>query len=435
MALGVVVAGGSDAALSVGTLLAIGVAVIVVYRRRSSIAGGAVAIVIFAMVLVLAVGSMPRDRPIYNVNPTLSVELLYVAGFAALICGLIASGRLIPSGAPNSSSLDSRRPQSSRDQKDPSTFSAYLFIGCAAICLAVLNYATGVVPILSGDINAARLNSIDYGVFGRFWPLILPVLQTNIILAGILLIEGAVPRKFLVLASASLLILMLNGGRSLFLFPLVAVALYWVEVRRPRLPWVIGGLSAGAVLLGAIGYLRDTTSGVVTNGSVLDSLDRSLQTGPRVLTLLISQENTNGQFIAGDLLNFLSSNHERSDRLVTVAIGRDPLVVGGSPPTIWGGLYLDFGIAGVLVGAFLLGLLLAGARRSLHERGTAASAVWFSFFCAYILLGAYSYVSIRPSWITVAILCCVLLRGRGLHENSHGLEVRRVSGRSRAASG
>src|SRR5690606_12052845 len=105
---------------------------------------------------------------------------------------------------------------------------------CILLALAVPlpNFATGEVPLLSGDVNSARFNG-DFGTLGKLWPLMLPVLQVAVLITLILAFLRQATGGWLLLGSACLSVLVLNGGRSLFLIPVIAFGMFVVESTRP----------------------------------------------------------------------------------------------------------------------------------------------------------------------------------------------------------
>lgn len=379
------------------------------YYRSHQARGGANAVVAAAIALVYAIGVAPREFPVFSVEVSQKTQLLLLLG-TALFCISLATFGAAPfeGGNANSHSDHIRRPPA---------FSIRSLVPLISIGIvgALLNYATGDIPLLSSDINGSRLNG-NYGILGRLWPIFLPLLQIGVISGITLLARRKATRAALWLSSTCAFLLFLNGGRSLLLICLLAGALVWVELWRPRL-WILGvGAAIGASVVGIIGFVRTQASGgrdlalQYLNERNLDSswgsLDLSLQTGPRVLDLASSPATsfgTNGSILFGDILNFFDSSVQRSDRLVTEAIGRDPLVLGGMPPTIWGGLLLEYGVLGLIFGTAVIAWLVISFSRMLRKRDSIYRDVWYGYFSAYVLLGSYSYFSFRPSWITVAV--------------------------------
>jgi oligosaccharide repeat unit polymerase len=102
---------------------------------------------------------------------------------------------------------------------------------------------------------------------------------------------------------------------------------------------------------------------------------------------------------------------DRADTWVTEAIlHRDPAQIGGSPPTLVGGLYIDFGVPGVALGSALLGFLLVLLYRWARRAKTIGALTLYSYAAAYTALAAYSYVSLKPTLVAVAVVAFVAHR-------------------------
>jgi len=429
--------------LSVPTLVTIAlvtgsVVILGRYRSRSPVLSGALPLVIVAMVVLYVAGSLPRVDPVFGVNPGHEQWLIYLLGFLCLVGGLALGGLVIRTPAPVLSV-----PERPRSWPPNGTAEWLLYIGVGvAIVVATLNYLTGDIPALTGDVNEARFSG-NFGVLGRLWPIVFPTLQATIVIAASRVLSGRWDPIWLLLAAASLVILVLSGGRSLFLLPLIAVGVLFLDLKRPALGWILTAGVLGAAAFAAIGELRVAAEDLSATEfrddrgltGWLGSLDISLQTGPRVMASALEQLNgqlLGGSVLFGDLLNFLSSSFTRSDRIITELLGRDVDEVGGFPPTIWGGLVLDFGIIGVATGGLIVGLVLGASRMHFFRTRSLGSGIWYSYFASYVALSAYSYISFRPSWILVLIVALVASKGfaGGTHEDPNGLEVPGISGRS-----
>ncbi|WP_187358386.1 hypothetical protein [Microbacterium testaceum] len=364
---------------------------------------------------IYAIGIAPRAFPVFGIDVSPATQLLILLGSATFSVSLLLAGRLAK--PPRSDNLIS----SSRTPK------LLLFLVAIGILGAVINYATGDIPILSGDVNGSRLNG-NFGTLGRMWPIFLPLLQLGVIAGIVSVLRRNATRAVIVSASLSTALLLLNGGRSLLVICLLAGALVAIDLMRPKLWVLVSAAAGGAGLIGLIGFARTQGSaGADAALQYLDernldswwgSLDLSLQTGPRVLDLAnsaVTSREAAGSILFGDIANFFNSSFQRSDRLVTEAIGRDPLVLGGMPPTIWGGFTLEFGPVGLVLGAILVALALVYFNKKMRQNASILTDIWFGYFSAYILLGSYSYFSVRPSWITigVALLIC------SISEKSH----------------
>ncbi|OJX65178.1 MAG: hypothetical protein BGO95_06950 [Micrococcales bacterium 73-13] len=409
-------------------LLAVALAALAGYSNSSRGFAGGLAIVFATVVLLYVYGMVPRQYPVFDVNPTAATWMVLLVGTFALLLGLLL-GSLGASRSPE-------RRHSVRDAGDSLLFA----LGLLAVLLSAVNYVTGDIPLLSGDVNGARING-NYGALGRIWPLILPVLQVTIIVTLIKWISGTIRRRWFLLALLATFCLLLTGSRSLLLMGVVAGAILYIELRRPRLVWILVVAAAGLVALGAFGSIRTLASGGADVATAFlternlegwgGSTDLALQTGPRVAALAIDATNgqpLGGQILLGDIGNFFNSSVERSDRLVTQLLGRDPDVLGGLPPTLFGGFFLDFGWVGLVLSSVIFGVALTVSRRLMFRTLSIATTVWFGYLAAYALVSVYSYVSIRPSWLVVLAVSMAVSLLNSRKEapgvtNPYGLEV------------
>lgn len=415
-------------------LASMGVACVSRYRISRTGFAGSLAVIPALLIFVYVYGAADRDAPVYFVNVSPTAWAIIAAGSAALILGLWLGG-------------GSRQPEPKLGRLSFSGSELFFWVGVAAIVLSTVNYATGDIALLSDDINRTRFSG-NYGVLGQFWALIHPVTQVSVIVFLLKLQQRRIDLRWTLLGIFSAISLILTGGRSLIAISLIAFGVLLLEIKRPRIQVVLLAMVVGLVAFGAIGQLRTTSLSFSapprtyssTQGleSWIRTTDLSMQTGPRVLTLAIYHlhgKSLNGQFLVGDLPYLRGSSVTGSDRLVTGLLGRDTNVVGGLPPTFFGGLYLDFAWVGVIVGALLVGLLLTVSRRLVFRTPSLPAVVWFSYFAAYVLISGYSYLSLRPSWIVVLLMCIAAKFFSREADDPHSahLEVQEVSGRGRAS--
>ncbi|MBB6628515.1 hypothetical protein H5V45_14415 [Nocardioides sp. KIGAM211] len=423
--------------LPLALLLAVSLGAAVLYKFSNGAFSGSAAIVLLFMAFACLVGMLPSKNPLYDVNPGTYLAWLTVLGFTSMAIGVIVGSRPGKLGVSVDSSYEGWGARSV----------AVVLWGAATA--ALINYGTGDIPLLAADINQTRLNGTDAGLLGRFWPIIFPLLQLGAI-SGFLpkfRTERAGPRKGGVEAWFGLLclgLLILSGSRSLVFIPLVAISLLQIEKRRFGLLKIAVGVAMILVAVGVIGAARVNSveqqnllratgaeAGEGWLGSATVAIDLALQTGPRVWASAenrLGGERIHGDLLVGDIRNFFEPSVERSDRQVTRLIGRDPTVLGGSPPTVWGGLNLDFGALGVLLGGAGMGWVLARSRVGYLRTPSRAAALWYAYIGTYFLLSIYSYVSVRPSWL-VAAGFCLFVRYADRYSNAHsyGVEVQRVS--------
>lgn len=385
-------------------LASVGVLCLTRYRAASTGFAGSLSIIGAALIAFYVYGSIDRAAPVYNQNVSLTVWGIVIVGAVSLLVGLWIAGG------------DARR-EPQLKSCDFAGESVFFGAGLCALAISVVNYATGDIPLLSTDVNAARFGG-DYGSLGRLWPIAHPLLQISVIAFLLKLRVRKNEAKWVLLGIASAICLVLAGGRSFIVVAVIAFGVLILEITRPSVKLILAAVLIGLVAFGAIGELRALSSSGASEfqrytaarqlEGWLGSADLSLQTGPRVLSMSIDVqkgEGLHGAFLFGDIGYFVNSEIPRSDHLITTIIGRDPSVIGGSPPSIFGGMYLDFGWVGLALGALLVGLLLAVSRQVMYRRPSIATLIWFSYFAAYIAISGYSYLSVRPSWIVVLLVC------------------------------
>ena len=69
-----------------------------------------------------------------------------------------------------------------------------------------------------------------------------------------------------------------------------------------------------------------------------------------------------------------------------------------------GGLYIDFGVPGIVIGGMLLGIVLSLLHFYAMRYRSGAVLVLYVYFGAYMALSAYSYVSVKPEVLVVFLL-------------------------------
>jgi hypothetical protein len=137
----------------------------------------------------------------------------------------------------------------------------------------------------------------------------------------------------------------------------------------------------------------------------------NLQAGPHVFQIVRQRvpqvvDYQRGQFFLADGALFLRTKRQPSDQFVTMYITRRNVrEVGGSPPTVLGGLYIDGGIALIVVGMAALGLI----SRALRDRYLASPHIYlgaaYGYWGAWLLVSLYSYISLKPA-VVLFMICC-----------------------------
>lgn len=389
-------------------LTSVGIACVSRYRAPSWFAGS-LALIPAILIFVYVAGAIDRESPVFHTNVSPTVWQIIGLGSVALILGLWLAG-------------GSRQSVQRLEMFDTRGSSLFFWLGVAAAAVSVINYATGGIPLFSSDINGARFGGSG-GTLGRLWVVVHPITQVSVIIFLVKLQQRRLDARWTALGIYSIGSLIFTGGRAPIVVALLAFGVLFLEIKRPRLPVVMIVILVGIVLTGALGLERSMTS---ANASVAQSylskrglyswagsLDLSLQAGPRALTVAIdklSGEHLGGWILLGDLPGFAvpygpdGGLPYGSGYIVTAITGRDTNQ-GGSPPTIFGGLYLDFGWLGVAIGALIVGLLLVYFRKIMYRTPSLSSYIWFSYFAAYIILSGYSYLSFKPQWIIVLLIC------------------------------
>lgn len=413
------------------------------YSLRTPVLSGSLVLVFALMIGIHVSGALPRSLPIMSINPRDGQWVMYLIGFVSLIIGaaLGAARPSVPGRVTSVTDVDLA------DREPGWNLKVLLPVVGVAMFVGIVNYATGSIPLLAGDVNGARLNG-NYGALGRFWPLVFPVLQVGLMVSVVLISRGRATLLWLLAGLASASILVLSGGRSLLIIALLAVGVVFVEYARPRLSVIALVSAVGLALFGLVGAIRTASSANASAAAAflsernLDgwfgSTDLSLQTGPRVMSLALDSiqgQTLNGAVLLGDIQNFFVPAIARSDRVITALLGRDASVLGGLPPTIWGGFALDFGLIGIIIGGLIVGAIAGFSRTAMLKNWGLGATIWFGYFAAYLLLSSYSYISFRPSWIVVLILALITRKGITVVgiTSPDGFKVQRVPRRSRAS--
>jgi len=337
------------------------------------------------------------------------ISMLFLITVVAFICGALLTQRVLPTESPPlrlDLSLDLLR------------HPALLVVFLSVVAVAAINLATGGIPLLAGSINSVRFGA-GAGIFYQLWAWLIGALEWFAIAASV---RCVIARRFdwrgLVFASAASGILLLLAGRSFLFLVVFALFLAILTLRRVSLIWLA---TLGALVLlglgGSASYRAEHSIGYGGGGkslSIAGRLTQSAGIGPAVLASVLEETPgyvpfQHGGFVLRDLRVSLPTHPlgrpESSDYWVTTVLRhRRTADVGGSPPTLTGGLYIDFGIPGILVGATLLGTLLTLLYVFVARSRSLAALILYSYFGAYMALSAYSYVSFKPEVMTVVLL-------------------------------
>ena len=286
---------------------------------------------------------------------------------------------------------------------------------------AILTFATGEIPLLASSINSARFGA-GGGALHQLWGWLIGAIEWLAIAASVRCVAARrLERRGLMLTSIALGMLLLLAGRSFLFLVAFAILLAFLTLRRVRLTWLI---TAGVLLLLALGGFasyraqHSTTYGEGgKSSSITHLLQRSVGIGPAVFASTLEEIPTYVPFQYGafafrdlraDLPKHPLGRTETSDYWVTTVVRhRLTAYIGGSPPTLTGGLYIDFGVPGILAGALLLGTLLSLLYMFAARSRSLSVLVLYTYFGAYIVQSAYSYVSFKPEVVMVVVLSAV----------------------------
>jgi oligosaccharide repeat unit polymerase len=350
------------------------------------------------------------------------LAVLFALAVGAFVAGATTS-RALPRARVSSNEFTERF--------DPVRTPFVLWSAVILLGLALLNLATGSIPLLAPNIDGARFAGSG-GVFAQFWTWIIGGLEWLLIVAGggMLLRRRGVDRLSVTIALLCAGVLALLASRSFLLIVALSLLVSYAVVRRVTATKLLVLALAGLVSLGFSGALRiqhsDPTGArkQYLRSQQIDSIygliSQSAAVGPSVFASTLDSVPSalpyqHGRFALRDLRALLPlhpfGRPDRSDIWITKAIlHRDPGLIGGSPPTLVGGLYIDFGVFGVAIGSFLIGFALVSLYRWARRAGTFGALIAYSYASAYVALSAYSYVSVKPTVLTVAALSLALHR-------------------------
>lgn len=363
-----------------------------------------------ALPLVLGIGAAVNHPAIALEETNDRTWLLIAVGTAAFaIAAQIA--RPCNRGSPGESDARPRLGKQERLMLEALTATALLVAG--------VNLATGDIALLSEHITATRFSG-DFGVLEKLWPLVFGVLQASCVVRVVGRRRGLRSIDVVVLGLTSV-VFALSAGRAFVALPVGAIAIEIFERRRTSLPTVFALLLGGVLLAGALGYARTSAEvGELTSNAALrqqslpsgpiGSTLQSLVVGPRVLSRTIvvvpgDITHRTGGFLLADAMNFIDSSVERSDRWVTRNImDRTVDVVGGQPPTVLGGFWIDFGWSGVVFGMSALAWTTQTLYARSRNQPSAPRSAEFAFWSAYLMLSLYSYVSVKPQIVAAFVV-------------------------------
>lgn len=394
------------------------------WRAGSSPFGGAPILIYFAGCAAYIVGSvrLADEAPYANEIPEQQWLLYLWAALAAAIA--LALGLLLQSKLDNFPVL-AHTTFSSRSV----TFPAWALYLPAAVGLGVtwVNFLTGRIPLLSDSINVARREGTD-ALLSDWSFASYPTLEFVIIAAAVLPLRNVSHLARIAVLAVSVSTLVLTGSRSFLVFPIVALALIFIESKRPRLVLVVATAAVLALLVAIAGQLRSFASGtgdnVISNAEkwgygpiFTSSILSNLQVGPHVFAAVqavIPSEIPfqQGVFFLRDFPK-LSAGTEADYWITETVLKRDSEANGGLPPTILGGFYVDWGFIGAVVGIAVVFLALGLLRpRPLALFRSQPRTIAYAIISTYVLTAYYSYISLNVGLIMMLLWCVFLTIAR-----------------------
>lgn len=383
------------------------------WRKRGSKFGGVLLLYPAAFILCFTLGSLKLgERGALGVDPDDAQWWLYGVGLAAFMLGACITSARSPRFGP----VDLK----------PAPAATGRFIALAGLGLAAVNYATGGVPVLSENVNALRFreNSAILGPATGF------IVGMEMFALVVLLLDrwsrirrGERKSGFDLLLIVMLLAsLFASGSRTFLVLPLIAYALARLEAHVLKAMTVLLIAVVGFSALTGYNYVRQQQSGtaealdaaLVENGLAdypLASGILSLQIGPRVFQVSRdkipdSLDYQYGQFFLADASVILRTGQKPSDFFTTTYVtNRNYAQVGGSPPTVLGGLYIDGGVPLLIGGMVFLGFATRRFRDMYLTSPNLYTAAAYGFWGAWMLHSIYNYVSLKPMVLTFLALC------------------------------
>lgn len=291
------------------------------------------------------------------------------------------------------------------------------------------NFLTGQIPLLSESINDARKEGVG-GALASISYVGYSLTQFAFMAAIVLPLRGLRTSHRMTIVAITGSSLFLTGSRAFLVLPVLALLCLLIERRRPRLWIVLASAAAITAIVAFLGVSRAGSSGQSGNLAVnserfgygdgaFGAILSTLQPGPGVLSTVLTTvpqvvPHQYGAFALRDLPGVIGG--EKSDYWVTTMImGRDSQAIGGLPPTMIGGFYIDFGMLGVILGVFACFFLLAWWQPIQRTSRVTLSQFAYCFFGAYVITSYYSYLSLKVNTILFLFMIIVTLfasRGR-----------------------
>lgn len=386
------------------------------WRNHGSAWGGIFIAYPVVFTVAYTLGSLKLGpRGVLGVDPDAEQWLLYAGGLAAFLVGASISARRAPS-----------RPGAFNDAFTASAFPR--LIGIVALGLAVVNFSTGGVTLFAGDINESRFVGSS-ALLGPLTGVIVGAEQFAIVALALQLwrrkeTRRSTPAIDTLILLALVLSLGLTASRTFIVLPLLALVFARLEFRVVKVTTVLVVAALGFAALTGYNLYRQGQSGTAEaldaslqeNGLAqypLASGLLSLQIGPRVFQLTRDKmpemfDYRGGQFFLADASPILRLNVPPSDSFTTTYItNRSYAAVGGSPPTVLGGLFIDGGVPLLLAGMAVVGLLTRWIRNRYLRAPSIPWAAAYGYWSAWMIHSIYNYLSLKPMVLTFLVLCAL----------------------------
>jgi oligosaccharide repeat unit polymerase len=395
--------------LSVGALVAFG---LMRGADGASIGAGAT-LTVAALSAAFLLGLFGGDYR--GIDHKSEVTLLFAVGLASFLVGAVAMFAM--SRATDSDWPDER-------SETPLYLPAVSRSSTIIALLVAANLATGGVPLFSSNIDASRF-APHRGVVYMIFPWLIGALEavTLLILVSWIARRDTHTSRLRLVIAIGLLVLI--ASRSIMFTVILAAVLAAATLGRISVKRLVLLGLAGAIILGGSGEYR------IRHSDPTGSRQAFLKThGYNGVTGIIAQSASSAPWVFGQVIDFMPSQipfqhggfvtrdfraqlplhplgrPEGPDTWITTTILRkDPRVVGGEPPTLVGGLYIDFGVPGIMIGCLLLGVLMVALFNWARRTGTIGAAALYTYASAYMVLSAYNYVSLKPIMLAALGVC------------------------------
>lgn len=290
---------------------------------------------------------------------------------------------------------------------------ARLFAVLAAITAAssaalALVWARRGLPFVSGTMEEMRLEAISSG-YESFVGLGVVSVAILVFAHAATLPPGTkLERRFVALAAVAIALLALTGGRGFVAIPLGAGIFLRHQLKKPFTLFQLAGLGALFALFASaylvvrgmshygVAYFADYLRTITLLPEPLAPLAPvvlGVRAGPaafgEILAVVPSEVPfQGGRFLLSPLVSFLPGHQEWAPAFIQRVLRHD-FPGFGEPATLFGSFYLDFGVPGVLAGAFLTGLAWRLLRRRFDERRDLFHAILLALAGVFILFSLY----------------------------------------------